>query len=214
MAFSVSSMEMVPYIPDDPVAAEAEILAGIRRGDDAAFNLLVRWHCGRMYAVAKRILRDDAEAQDATQEAFTMAYKAIARFDGRSKLSTWLHRITVNAALMRLRKTKRLREVSIEDTQPKFDDTGHRRDVGPAWKQTAQDEALATERAGKVHEAIAQLPDSYREVIMLRDIQQLDTDQTAEALGIKSGAVKTRLHRARLALRELLDPYMAGEATW
>lgn len=196
------------YVPDDPVAAEAEILAGIRAGNEQAFALLVRWQCGRMYAVAKRILRDDADAQDAVQEAFTMAYKAIDRFDGRSKLSTWLHRIVVNAALMRLRKVRRLREISMDDKLPSYDDAGHRRNVGPAWQQTPEDGALEAERERLVHEAIAQLPDNHRQVILLRDIQQLDTEETAEALGIRPGAVKTRLHRARQALRELLDPYM------
>ncbi len=197
-----------PYIPEDPVAEEAELLQGLREGDAQAFEKLVRWHFGRLFAVANRILRSETDAQDAVQEAFVMAYRAMDRFDGRSKLSTWLHRITVNAALMRLRKIKRLHEVSVEDLGPKFSDEGYRRDVGPTWKRTAEEDTLEQERADQVHEAIAQLPESYREIIMLRDIEQLDTEQTAKALGIKPGAVKTRLHRARQALRELLDPYM------
>lgn len=201
------------YVPDDPVAAEAEILEGIRAGRDEAFDLLVRWQCGRMYAVARRIVRDDADAQDAVQEAFTMAFKAIDQFDGRAKLSTWLHRIVVNAALMKLRKQRRLREVSMDDTLPSYDGEGHRRNVGPAWEQTPDDGALESERERLVHEAIAQLPDSHRQIILLRDIEQYDTEQTAEMLGIRPGAVKTRLHRARQALRELLDPYMSGEVT-
>ena len=157
-----------PYIPEDPVAEEAELLKGLRENDPQAFEKLVRWHYSRLFAVALRILRADSEAQDAVQDAFIMAYRAMDRFDGRSKLSTWLHRITVNASLMKLRKVKRLSEVSVEDLGPKYNDEGFRRDVGPAWKRTAEDESLEQERASQVHEAIAQLPDSYREIIMLQ----------------------------------------------
>ena len=164
-----------------------------------------------MLAVARRLLRDEQEAQDAVQDAFLSAFKKIDTFDGRSRLSTWLHRIAVNAALMRLRRRARLGERSIEDLLPRFKDDGHRLSVGPPWQPTPDVLAQTDEMRRLVHESIAKLPEDYRNVILLRDIEELGTQQAADVLGIRPGAVKTRLHRARLALRELLDPHVRKE---
>jgi len=192
--------------------AEADLVAAMKRGDDAAYEQVVRQYGPRLLAVARRILRDDHAAHDAFQEAMISALRNIDRFEAQSKLSTWLHRIVVNAALMRLRKGKRLAEVSIDSTGPSFKDDGHRRDPGPAWDRQPIDDARQAERRELVHEAIARLPDTHREILLMRDIEQMSTDETAAALGITDGAVKVRLHRARQALRELLDPHMRSEA--
>src|SRR4249920_2096939 len=101
---------------------ERELLAGLRRGDNAAFATLVRDNTGRLLAVARRILRNPDDAGDAVQEAFMQAFRAIDRFEGESRISTWLHRITVNACLLRLRHAKRHPEASIEEMLPQFDD--------------------------------------------------------------------------------------------
>jgi RNA polymerase sigma-70 factor (ECF subfamily) len=189
-------------------AAEAELLAGLQAGDDAAYARLVRTHAGRMLAVARRMLRDEDAAEDVVQDAFISAFKAIDRFKGDSKLSTWLHRIVVNAALMRIRARSRRSESSIEDLLPRFLEDGHHVVSPEEWKHSAHELLEREATRGKVRELIDQLPDDYRTVLVMRDIEELDTRETAELLGITPNAAKIRLHRARLALRELLDPHM------
>jgi RNA polymerase sigma-70 factor (ECF subfamily) len=190
---------------------ERELVAALRRGEDAAYERIVRELGGRMLVVARRFMRQDSEAEDVVQEAFIQAFKNIGRFQEGSRLSTWLHRITVNAALMRLRKASRRREISIEDLLPSYLDDGHRMDPGPAWSETGEDVAMREETRQLVRRSIEQLPETYRNVLLLRDIEQLDTAEAAKALGISVNATKTRLHRARQALRTLLDPQMQAE---
>jgi RNA polymerase sigma-70 factor (ECF subfamily) len=188
-------------------------VAALRRGEPAAYERLVRQHGGRLLAVARRLLRNEDDARDAAQDAFVSAFKSIDRFEGGSQLSTWLHRIVVNAALMRIRSRQRVAEESIEDLLPTFRDDGHPVASQPeAWGPSPEDEAERAQRAALVHRCIAALPESYRVVLMLREIDDLDTAETAAALGITENAVKIRLHRARQALRTLLDPHVRGSA--
>ena len=151
-----------------------------------------------------RFLRSEEDAQDAVQEAFLSAFRAIDRFQGDSRISTWLHRIVVNASLMRLRTRRRKPEQSIEELLPRFLEDGHVEVPTAPWKAGADQLLESRESRDQVREAIGQLPENYRTVVLLRDIEEFDTDQTAEALGISRAAVKTRLHRARQALRTLL----------
>jgi RNA polymerase sigma-70 factor (ECF subfamily) len=190
-----------------PALPEAEWVAALKRGDDVAYEELVRANTGRMLAVARRYLRSDEDARDAVQEAFVNAFRAIDKFEGGALLSTWLHRILVNACLMRLRTRRRKPEESIEDLLPKFVEDGHLRDPAGAWNDGADELMEQAENRVLVREAIDRLPDSYRTVLLLRDIEGLDTEETASQLGISKAAVKTRLHRARLALRGLLDEH-------
>lgn len=179
-------------------------LDALRRGEDAAYEKLVRENTGRLLAVARRYLRDEDEARDAVQDAFLSAFRAIGNFEGGSRISTWLHRIVVNAALMKLRSRRRKPEESIDDLLPRWRDDGYPVHTPGPW---SADKLLERDQVrGLVQERIDRLPDSYREVLLLRDIEELDTQETAEMLGISTNAVKTRLHRARQALRELLDP--------
>ncbi len=196
-----------------PALAEEELslLASLRAGDARAFEVLVRQNTGRMLAVAKRLLSNEEDAMDAVQEAFLSAYKAMGSFQGGSRLSTWLHRITVNAALMRLRKRGRKSEVAIEDLLPKFSDDGHQASPAVQWRDSASMPLEAEETKRLVRRAIDQLPDIYRTVLLLRDIEELDTEETARMLDMNLNTVKVRLHRARQALRALLDPAMQGE---
>lgn len=172
---------------------------------EALFEQLVRDNMGRMLATARRLLRDEAESRDAVQDAFLQAFKCWNDFRGQSQVSTWLHRIVVNAALMRLRRKARRGRVSIEPLLPAFDATGHRVDVRPAWSASAEELLERRETREMVRRRIDQLPHDYREVILLRDMEEMSTEEAAEVLGISSGAVKTRLHRARMALRTLLE---------
>ena len=194
-------------------AAESDLVANLKSGDEAAYATLVNAQAGRMLAVARRLLGSDADAQDAVQEAFLSAFKSIDRFRESSRLSTWLHRIVVNAALMKLRSRKRKPEVSIETLLPSFLEDGHHSAMPEEWKRGAQDMLESEETRAFVRGRIDSLPEDYRNVLLLRDIEELDTKETAELLGVTPNAVKIRLHRARLALRGLLDPHMRGDTS-
>ncbi|MEO8195371.1 MAG: sigma-70 family RNA polymerase sigma factor [Thermoanaerobaculia bacterium] len=187
---------------------ERSLLAALRAGDDRAYERLVSEHGGRMLAVARRMLRNDEEAQDALQEAFVLAFRGLPRFEGHSRLSTWLHRIVVNASLMKLRSRRARPEESIEPLLPTFMEDGHSTHAYGEWPEVPDRVLERSEVCGLVRASIDRLPPTYRTVLLLRDIEELDTGEVAEQLGISANAVKIRLHRARQALRELLDPHL------
>lgn len=188
-----------------PRAPEAELLTALRAGDDAAFETLVRTHSGRMLSVCRRILRSDEEAKDAVQEAFVSAFRALHSFEGTCQLGTWLHRIAVNASLMRLRARKRRPEESIDDLLPAFTENGHAAVEPRDWSPSALQMVEKRETRDFVRACIDRLPETYRTVLLLRDIEELDTAEAAQVLGVSDGVVKVRLHRARHALRKLLS---------
>ena len=188
---------------------EAALLAGLRAASPEAFDTLVRTRAGRMLATARRFLRSEQDAADAVQEAFILAFQGIGRFEGQSKLGTWLHRIVVNACLMKIRSESRRPAVSLESLLPAFDKTGHHAAPVGRWRNAPDERALTDETRALVRRSIEMLPDDFRSVILLRDIEELSTEETAEILETTSGAVKTRLHRARQALRTLLDPHFS-----
>jgi len=199
--------ESMASVSSQPVCVDSEglLLEHLRAGDAAAFETLVRLYGGRMLVAARRLLRNEDDAADAVQEAFLAAFKSIDGFQGTARLSTWLHRIVINAALMKVRRTSRRPEEAIEDLLPRFDADG-------CWAETVQDwgagsEELLERRETRVlvRRCIDALPEAYRTVLMLRDIEDLDTDEAADILGITPNATKIRLHRARQALRTLLD---------
>lgn len=179
----------------------------LRAGDGAAYEQIVRDLSPRMLATAKRLLSSEADAEDAVQEAFLSAFKNLDKFQQGSQVGTWIHRILINAALMKLRSRNRRHEASIEDLLPRFDSTGHAENPAQPWNLPDADPIQAEETTRVVREAIESLPDAYRTVLLLRDVEELDTEAAAQALGITPNAVKTRLHRARQALRTLLDPH-------
>jgi RNA polymerase sigma-70 factor (ECF subfamily) len=191
-------------------AAEGDVLRRLRAKEDRAFDDLVRATGGRMLAVALRMLGNDDDAADAVQEAFLSAFNSLDRFDGRSQLTTWLHRITVNVCLMKLRSRRRRPERLLEDLLPQFEPDGHQMNPSGQWKPSSGTGIEAEDVRTLVRTKIEELPAPYREVLMLRDIEELDTGETARMLGLTEAAVKTRLHRARQALKTLLDPYMTG----
>ena len=158
------------------------------------------------------MLRNDDDAGDAVQDAFLSAFRAIESFEGGSRISTWLHRIVVNAALMKLRTRRRKPEQSIDDLLPRFLEDGHLERPAGAWRDLPEDLVGQSELRDLVLASIDQLPEGYRNVLLLRDIEELDTEETAAAMGISTNAVKTRLHRARLALREILEPRLIEHA--
>lgn len=195
-------------VTPDAAPDERELLEALRSGDESAYERFVRELSPRLFAVARRMMGSEDDAADALQDAFISAFKNLASFDGRSRLSTWMHRVVVNACLMKLRKARRRNERAIESLLPTFREDGHAAGVPSQWSESPGGAAHRSELARLVHEKIDELPEAYRTVLILRDIEQLDTEAAAEMLGESVSAVKTRLHRARQALRELLDPMM------
>lgn len=183
---------------------EAALLQGLKNGDEWAFEALVRAFGARMLSVARRIVGNEEDARDVVQSAYLSAFRAVGAFEGSAQLSTWLHRIVVNTALMRLRSRRRKPEESIDALLPAFKADGHylerfSSDYLPA-------DALLERKQSRriVRDAIEQLPEPYRTVLVLRDIEEMSTQEVAEALEITTSAVKVRLHRARQALFTLL----------
>ena len=190
---------------------EDALIAGLRAGDDQAYETMVRAFGGRMLAVALRIVRNEEDARDVVQTAYLSAFKSLGRFEGGCLLSTWLHRIVVNAALMKLRSRRRRPEESIEPLLPTYLEDGHhteqfsRNDI-PADQLIEKAETRATVRA-----CIEQLPDRYRSILIMRDIEDISTTEVAAMLGVTPNAVKIRLHRARQALATLLRREFGGK---
>jgi len=193
---------------DDRRESDARI-AALRRKDPVACEALVREFGGPMLTIARRYLHSEQDCEDAVQEAFVSAFQAIERFEGNSTLGTWLHRIVVNASLMKLRSSSRRREVSVEALLPTFDQSGHHILPIQSWRRMPEDQLLQEETRTTVRQCIDMLPDDCRTVLVLRDIEELSTEQAAEILDPTPGAIKTRLHRARQALRTLLEPHFA-----
>jgi len=182
---------------------DSALIDGLRRGDDDAFELMVRKFGGRMLATARRLLGSEDDACDALQEAFLCAFKSSAQFRGDSALSTWLHRIVINSSLMQLRYRRRRPEEPIDELLPQFDQNGNWLDGCDC--SPPSDRALETfETRAMVRRCVGQLPPSHRIVLLLRDIEGLDTQEVATLLGVTTNAVKIRLHRARQALKTLI----------
>jgi RNA polymerase sigma-70 factor (ECF subfamily) len=206
------NLSTLDSVLDCPVyeSAESALVAGLRAKEADAYETLVRLHGGQMLAVAKRMMRCEQDADDAWQDALLCVFRKAETFAENARLSTWLHRITVNACLMKLRSKRRRHEVEIDELLPAFDEAGrHAARIG-SWEDSPASDAETSELRQRVRACIDQLPDTYRTVLLLRDIEEMDTEEVADVLGCTTNCVKTRLHRARQALRTLLDPMMAN----
>jgi RNA polymerase sigma-70 factor, ECF subfamily len=181
----------------------------LKAHDEAAFETMVRQYGGRMLATARRLLGNEHDANDAVQQAFISVFKSIAGFNGDAKLSTWLHRIVVNAALAQMRYRRRRPELLIDDLLPRFDEEG--RWASDVAQQSGASENLrepltdGRETQELVRRCIDRLPEAYRSVLLLRDIEDLNTAEAAEMLAVTPNAAKIRLHRARQALKTLIE---------
>ena len=188
---------------------DAALVAGLRAGDAAAFETLVRLYSAPLLRLARRFLDSEEDARDAVQDAMVSVFRSIGSFESTSTLSTWLHRIVVNASLMKLRAKKRRRqEIDIDEYLPRFLEDGHQIEPSQPWPESPETMLEREELRALVRESIEKLPETYRVVLHLRDIEELSTDETARILDITPNAVKIRLHRARQALRALLDEHM------
>lgn len=192
---------------------DSRLVLRLKANENGAFEELVRHHGGRMLAVARRLLRNEEHARDAVQEAMLQAFRGMSAFQGGARLGSWLHRIVVNAALMRGRALSRRPEESIDELLPEFDATGHQKRP-MRWDRDAIGMDLERrELQDLVRSKIDQLPESWRTVLILREIEGLDCEETGKLLGVTPNAVKVRLHRARQALKTLLDGEFGDELT-
>ena len=190
---------MTSAIARQPAPSDLEIIDEVRGGDRARFALLVRRYNQRLFRAARAILGDDAEAEDAVQQAYLDAYRNLDRFRGESSFSTWLTRIAVNAAITRLHGRRRLAEVP-DDVR-----------AVPDPIETADDVVAARELAHLVERHVDALPDALRVVLVLRDLEEMDTASTAAVLGLSAEAVRVRLHRARAALQAAITADIGRE---
>lgn len=186
------------------MSEDERLLAGLQAGDEQAFETLVRLYGGRMLAVARRFVRNGDDAQDIVQSAYLNAFRSVGQFEGQCLVGTWLHRIVVNTALMQLRSRRRKPETSMDDLLPAFLEDGHHVEQFSDWCAPADELLQRAEQRAQVRACIDQLPDNYREVLILRDIEELSTEESARMLSTTPTAVKVRLHRARQALSTLL----------
>ncbi|MFI5098220.1 MAG: sigma-70 family RNA polymerase sigma factor [Candidatus Acidiferrales bacterium] len=188
---------------------EAELIRRILAGESDVFHELIRPYEKMVYVTLFTMLRNETEAEDAAQEALISAFRYLHTFRGEAKFSTWLVTIAMNEGRLRLRRLKRAAEDSLEDTveEPEGDFT-------PAfltdWREIPLEALERKELRQKLREAVDSLPKIYREVFVLRDLQEMNQEETAAALGITITAVKVRLHRARMMLQKNLVPYLQG----
>jgi len=194
-------------------ASEAVLVERLREGDASALEALMERYASRVFRVARGIARTDADAEEVVQDVFLALARKIETFEGRAQLSTWIYRVATNAALLKRRGKRVQLEVSLEEHLPTFKEDGHRdgpRDYLLAdWSRTPEAELLDGEARTVLARAIDQLSDTYRAVLILRDVEELSNEETARILDESVGSIKSRLHRARMALREQLTRHLA-----
>ena len=200
---------MLMSAPEQSAAAsdEVQLVERARAGDLEAFEELLGCHQQRVMRVVLSILKEPMDTEEVAQDVFLTVFEKIDHFRGDSSFSTWLHRVAVNAALMRRRKSKADRSVPLDDVMPSFDERGHLAVDIADWSHQAGDPVLAREAGEVIEAAVEKLDEMYRTVFALRDVQGFSTEETAEILELSVPAVKSRLHRARLFLRRELAEY-------
>jgi RNA polymerase sigma-70 factor (ECF subfamily) len=189
----------------DSSVTDLDLVRGIKAGDDQAFEEMVRRYHARVYSLSYGVLRNAEDAEEATQDAFWTLYRKIGTFDESKKFFSWFYRVALNAAYSRARRKPHLPTVSIENRMPRFSGDGHFAVDVPDWSVAVEDEASARELAAKAGEFIAELPPAYRDAIWMYDVEEMPTSEVAESLEISIPALKSRLHRARLYVRQRLS---------
>jgi RNA polymerase sigma-70 factor, ECF subfamily len=198
-------MEAIESKVGEPTNDEAVLVNAARKGDMAAFEELVRRYDRNVFRIAQHITQNREDAEDVVQDAFLKAYQNLGQFQGQSKFYTWLVRIAVNEALMRLRRRRPERMVSL-DEDVKTEEDSMPREIAD-WSPNPEQQYTQGELKDILSRTIHGLPASFRTVFVLRDVEGLSTEETADALGLSIPAVKSRLLRARLQLRERLNRY-------
>jgi RNA polymerase sigma-70 factor (ECF subfamily) len=181
------------------------LIERVKAGDHRAFELIFDRYASRVYRQALRLTGNEADAEDVVQETFLLAYRKAKTFQGKSEFSTWLYRLTVNAALTKLRQRKREKEVSLDDYLPKFKEDGRHLMPVVDWSQDVDKLVAGNEINRIIREALDQLSPVDRAVVVMSDLEDMSNREVGEALGLTIQAVKARLHRARLFLRGKLS---------
>jgi RNA polymerase sigma-70 factor, ECF subfamily len=209
-----TAQTQVELAPADGGPPDRELVARAQKGDAAAFAQLVERHQRQMYRLALRMTGSEADAQEVLQEAFLNAYQKLPLFRGEAQFSSWLYRIAANSALMRLRRKRRAPDTvpdePLELAGPRFSAEGFM-EPAPDWSQRADDKMASAQLGAAIDKAVKELPEDYRTVFMLKDVDGLSNEEIANALDLTVPAVKSRLHRARLALREKLGDFFDGD---
>jgi RNA polymerase sigma-70 factor (ECF subfamily) len=196
-------------------ASDESLVDRARSKDEAAFEELVGRYEDKLYRLAMRFVRNETDAQEILQDAFLSAWRNLPTFEGRAQFGSWMYRVTVNAALMLLRSRNRHPEVTVDDVEPSVlndavAESGQTLRSSTDWSQRPDDQLQSEEIRRHIQVSVDALPDGLRTVFLLRDVEELSTEDTAEILGLSVPAVKTRLHRARLALREAIGRYFSA----
>jgi RNA polymerase sigma-70 factor, ECF subfamily len=190
---------------EDQNVADLDLVRRIKRGDDQAFREMVERYNARIYSLSYGVLRNSEDAEEATQDSFLTLYRKIGTFDESKRFFSWFYRVALNQAYSRARRRKPAVTVPIEDYMPRFPGDGHR--ASPefsAWVDGVEDEAIAKDLAERAESFIAELPKAYRDVIWMVDVEEMRPSDVAETLDISIPALKSRLHRARLHVRQRL----------
>ncbi len=192
--------------------SESELVQRLRGGDSGALEAVMERFTPRVYRLAFGITQNPEDAEEVVQDVFLTVFRKIHSFEGRSALGTWIYRVTMNIALMKRRRQRTDREVPLESQLPTFRPDG-RREGDPAnlradWSQTPEEALLSQETHEILHQAIAALPAPYRAVLVLRDVEGISNEEAASVVGASVAAVKSQLHRARLAVRERLTDHL------
>ena len=198
---------MASTVPD------SVLVERLRSGDTGALEILMERYASRVFRVARGIARTDADAEEVVQDVFLALARKIEGFEGRAAIGTWIYRVATNAALLKRRGKRHQVETSLEESLPAFKDDGHR--DGPRaylladWSQTPERDLLEGETRAVLSRAIDQLPEAYRAVLILRDVEELSNEEAARILDESVSSIKSRLHRARMALREQVTRHLA-----
>ena len=210
MTLATTASMTAPVALSAPGFAEEErLIENTREGDLRAFELLVERYQPRVNRVTMSVLKNTADAEEVAQDVFLTVFGKIEHFRGDSSFWTWVHRIAVNSALMRRRRLKTNTHMSLEEVMPSFDERGYTKGSVVDGSHSARDSAIQEEERVRIKEAVARLEYKYRIVFVLRQLEDLSTEETARILGLTTAAVKSRLHRARLFLRSDLADYFA-----
>jgi RNA polymerase sigma-70 factor (ECF subfamily) len=193
---------------------DAELIAALRAGKPDALDALVARYGGRIYRVARGITRNDADAEEVVQDVFFTLVRKNETFEGRAALGSWLYRIATNLALNKRRGKRFTTEAPLDDYLPRFRDDGHREGdtsfLLADWTQSPERELLSAEARAVVEEMLDRLPGHYRAILILRDVEERSNEEVAEILGETISAVKSKLHRARMAIREQLTRHFGA----
>jgi len=188
-------------------ADDIHLVEGLKKKDLRAFEEFFNQYHRKIFGLIYKLTKNEADAQDLTQEVFLKIFEKVDTFEGRSAFSSWIYRIAVNTSFMKLRAQRNQPQVSLDSVLPRFLDSGYQKEAVKDWSRRADDQMLKQESKQVIYRAIDKLPDKEKLVFILRDVEELSTEKVGEILDLSVPAVKSRLHRARLILRKRLSQY-------